>query len=264
MIWLFALGLINLIMIIFSIIFLLPKGSIKKIPNNIKTLFEVFNQQLIPILIILIVAIFHLIEVKFIDPAVTNWVGRDYSYFIRSIEGDIVIHFSNYWTPILIYYFVIIYIGVYTFTLWFSPLYFILGNKKKAMKTFAYGLLLIYAISLPFYLFLPVTNVYSAPFYEGKSALETVIPSIESFFYSTTTLNNCFPSLHTAMSILVAYCASLTGNKKYTYFIIIVMISVIISVIYLSIHWILDTIGGAILAFLVILILRRYIKDEEK
>ena len=113
-------------------------------------------------------------------------------------------------------------------------------------------------ITLP-YEFLPITNVYT--FYNVGSALESVIPSVESFFYSTTTQNNCFPSLHTAMTILVAYSVSLTGNKKLMYFSYFTMISVIISVIYLSIHWVLDVISGALLTIGVILILRRYMKE---
>jgi membrane-associated phospholipid phosphatase len=126
----------------------------------------------------------------------------------------------------------------------------------------AYGLLIIYIIALPFYLFLPIRNVYT--FYEvEKSALETVIPSVETFFYSTTTKNNCLPSLHTAMTILIAYCIRLTGNKKLTYFIYFTMISVILSVIYLSIHWIMDVICGVILALGVIFILRRFIREKE-
>jgi membrane-associated phospholipid phosphatase len=74
------------------------------------------------------------------------------------------------------------------------------------------------------------------------------MPSIENFFYSITTENNCLPSLHTAMTILVAYCLSLTDNKKFKIFGYFVMITVIISVIYLSIHWITDVIAGALLA----------------
>ena len=94
--------------------------------------------------------------------------------------------------------------------------------------------------------------------------MENVIPGVEQFFYSTTTMNNCLPSLHTAMTILVAYSVSLTGNKKFTYFSYFVMITVIISVIYLSIHWLTDVITGAILSTGVIFILRKIIVDTEK
>ena len=52
------------------------------------------------------------------------------------------------------------------------------------------------------------------------------------------------------------------GNKKLTYFAYFTMISVIISVIYLSIHWITDVIAGALLAVGVIFILRRFMQEE--
>jgi membrane-associated phospholipid phosphatase len=154
------------------------------------------------------------------------------------------------------------YIAVYPFTLWFAPTYFLILNKKKSLKTLAYGLLLIYIIALPFYLFLPITNVYT--YYNQTSALETVVPTVERFFYSTTTHNNCLPSLHTAMTILIAYSISLTKNKKFTYFGYFTMVSVIISVIYLSIHWISDVIIGGLLAIGVILLLRKIMGKKEK
>lgn len=212
------------------------------------------------ILIIIGVVGFHLFEVNIIDPHVTKWVGHDFANNIKDIEGDFVYWFSQNWTPVLVYFFVLMYIAVYSFTLWFFPLYFLLTNNKKSIKTLAYGLLFIYIIALPFYLFLPIKNVYT--YYNVSSALETVIPSVERFFYSTTTNNNCLPSLHTAITILLAYSVSLTGNKKLTYFAYFTMISVIISVIYLSIHWVLDVISGALIAIGVIIIISRYMKEK--
>jgi membrane-associated phospholipid phosphatase len=128
------------------------------------------------------------------------------------------------------------------------------------MKTLAYGTLLIYIIALPFYLFFPITNVYT--FYNLDSALNNAIPEIEKFFYVTTTKNNCLPSLHVAMSILIAKSVHLTRNKKFSYFIYFCMASVIISVIFLAIHWIMDVICGALIAIVIIFLLNHFIKDE--
>jgi membrane-associated phospholipid phosphatase len=237
----------------------MPKDFLK---TNIKfsVIKNSLNKQLLFLIIIFLIVTIHLIEVKFIDPVVTRWVDHDYANNIKSIEGDTVYWFSQHWTPGILHFFVIIYIGVYPFTLWFAPLYFLTCDQKKAMKSLAYGLLIIYVVALPFYLFLPITNVYT--FYNVNSALETVFPSVENFFYSTTTTNNSLPSLHTAMTILIAYCISLTGNKKLKIFGYFIMISVIISVIYLSIHWLTDVITGIILALGAIFILQRYIKDK--
>lgn len=258
--WLLLFGLANLILFVFAVFFLLDRKQIKKIKFTLGFFIQKIFENIKPILIIIIIVGFHLIEVKIIDPYVTNWVGYDYANIIKNLENGFVYSFTNYWVSGLIYFFVIIYIFVYVFTLWFAPLYFIIADKKQSLKTLAYGLLIIYLVALPFYLFLPISNVYT--YYNSPSALETVMPSIEKFFYVTTTTNNCLPSLHTAMSILVAYCFSLTGNKKLKYFGIFVAITVIISVVYLSIHWFIDVFTGIILSLGAIFLLKRYIKDK--
>lgn len=256
--WLLLFVVSNIILFLFAVFFLLDKNQIKKIKLTPDFFIQKIFENIKPILIILFVAGFHLIEVKLIDPYVTNWVGYDYANTIINFENGFVHSFTNFWIPGLLHFFVIIYLFVYMFTLWFSPLYFIIANKKYSLKVFSYGLLIIYLIVLPFYLFLPVTNVYT--YFNDYSALETVFPSINNFFYSTTTVNNCLPSLHSAMTILVAYCFLLTGNKKLKYFGIFVAITVIISVVYLSIHWFIDVLVGIIISLGVIFLLKRYMQ----
>jgi membrane-associated phospholipid phosphatase len=256
--WLIIIGSIQLVLIVISLFFLTPKKIFKK---TAKEYFDLFKKNAIPISIILAVVLFHLIEVKTIDVITTEIVGTDFAPTIKSIEGNFVASFSQYWTPVLVSFFVLIYIAVYPFTLWFSPLYYIIADEKQAMKTLAYGLLIIYIVALPFYLFLPVTNVYV--FNNLGSALENTIPTVENFFYAVTTENNCLPSLHTAMTILIAYSMSLTKNKKLTYLTYFTMITVIIAIMYLAIHWIIDIIAGASLAIAVIFILRYTMKKKE-
>jgi membrane-associated phospholipid phosphatase len=207
-----------------------------------------------------IIVSFHLIEVNILDKIITDWIGIDFANNIQNIEGDFVYSFSNLWNIFFVYFFVIIYILIYPFTLWFSLYYYILTNNKKSIVNFTYGSIIIYLTALPFYLLFPVTNVYK--FYNLDSTLNSVIPNIEHFFYFTTTQNNCLPSLHVAMSILIAWSSLSIKNKFYSYFLILSMILVIISVLYLTIHWFLDVLFGIIIAILTILILKRSIKVE--
>lgn len=255
--WLIVLGLINVVLFAVSLVVFLPKKVYK---TKIREFYQVFKNHLLFISVILGVVFFHLFEVNIIDPTVTEWVGIDFAHYIHSYEGDVVFWFYQHWTPILVYFFVFMYIAVYPFTLWFSPLYFLLVDEKKSMKTLAYGLFFIYAIALPFYLFIPVTNVYR--YYGIESALETVIPTVEDFFYTTTTQNNCLPSLHIATAILIAWSVHLTENKKLSYFAYFCMASIIFAVIYLAIHWITDVVCGVLLGIVVIFILNRFIKRE--
>lgn len=255
--WFLVVGLLNFILFIVSLFFFMPKKIFKTKPSEY---YRILSSHLTYIIIIIGVVIFHLVEVNILDSYVTNLVGIDFASNIQMIEGGVVYWFSQNWTLSLVYFFVLMYIVVYPFTLWFSTLYFLLTDDKKAMKSLAYGLLLMYSIALPFYLFFPVTNVYT--FYGMESALEIVVPNVEQFLYSTTTYNNCFPSLHVAMTLLIAKSVSFTKNKKYTYFAYFCAISVILSVIYLAIHWITDVICGVALAFLVFYLQKRFIKEK--
>jgi len=255
--WLLILIITNFSLFLISLIVFIPKNLYE---TKIVDFYNSAQSQFLYSIIIVGVVVFHLIEVNIIDSYTTNWIGTDFSNTIHMIEGDRVIWFLQHWTPVLVYFFTFMYIAIYPFTLWFSPLYFILANEKKAMKTLSHSLVLAYLISLPFYLFIPVTNVYT--FYGVESALEMTIPNIERFFYSTTTYNNCLPSLHVAVTLIIAKSISLTKNKRYLYFAYFCAASVIISVIYLAIHWITDVICGVVLALLVFYIQKWLSKEK--
>ena len=123
--WIIFLSLINIALFIIFYIYFVPREKRRfDLQKNI-------INQFIFLIIILGVVFFHLLEVNILDPPITNWIGTDFSENIRGFEGDTVFWFSQHWTPVLVYIFVIIYIAVYTFTLWFTPLYFIITDNKN-------------------------------------------------------------------------------------------------------------------------------------
>ncbi|HHH80293.1 MAG TPA: phosphatase PAP2 family protein, partial [Thermoplasmatales archaeon] len=248
-----ALGVGNLILLISAVLIFLPRKRFREV-------LDYFVKYRFYLLLIFVIVALHLLEVNLVDGYTTSLVGRDFASLFESLEGDTVFWFSLHWSPVLLLFFVIIYLVVYPFTLWFSPLLFVFSGEKNALRSLAYGLVVIYILSLPFYLFFPVTNVYTH--YNLSSALNNVIPSVENFFYATTTHNNCFPSLHVAMALLIAKSSSLTSNKRYRFFTLFCAILVIASVIYLSIHWLIDVLGGVIV-FLVAAVVIDYVNSIE-
>jgi len=247
---------LNLLLFLIGMLLIVPKNIWKKSIFDYKQILQYHSVYLFLIILIVII---HLLEVNIIDSYTTKLIGHNFTPTIQLIEDSIVYWFSQHWTPVLLYFFVFIYIGLYPFLLWFSLFYFIVADEKKAMKTFTYSLVFIYAIALPCYLFLPITNVYT---YHGlTSALNSIIPTIEQFFYATTTNNNCFPSLHVAISLLLAKIVTFTNNKRFIYLTYFSALGVICSVIYLAIHWITDVIGAILLVAGVFYLMKRFIKE---
>jgi membrane-associated phospholipid phosphatase len=64
------------------------------------------------------------------------------------------------------------------------------------------------------------------------------------------------------MTLLIAKSVSVTKNKRYAYFTYFCAVSVILSVIYLAIHWITDVICGVLLAFGVFYLQKKFISEK--
>jgi hypothetical protein len=80
--------------------------------TDIADFYETFKRHLPYVLLIVGVVFFHLVEVNIINAPV-------FAYDIQNIEGDAVFWFSQHWTPVLTYFFVLMHIEVYPFTPWF-------------------------------------------------------------------------------------------------------------------------------------------------
>ena len=251
-------GVGQLVLLVFGWLFFLPKLSVKQL---VYRGLRGFQKQYVLMSIIFGVVAVHLIEVNFVDAFVTRWVGVDFASYFFQFEGSAVYSLTGWWHPWVVGFFVGVYIIVHPFMLWFAPLFFVVSNDRKALRSLAFGLVLIYGVALPFYLFLPVSNVYT--FFGGVSALESVLPSINQFFYSTTTSNNCFPSLHVAMTMLVCWSVWLTGMRWLRWFALGVSVCVVVSVMYLAIHWITDVLAGLVLSGVVIALLSRHKRGLE-
>ena len=245
----------SFILLLFALKFLVPKKIYSYSLQDVSSLVYKYRVAIIPLFVVQLVQIF---EVLVLDEIATGWIasrmGKDYfTQIFFSIEGDIVSAIalwthdgsSSLFHDGLFYFFIGVYLLLYPFLIWFIPVYFILEDSR-ASRMGLYIFPAMYLMQLPFLLFFPVTNFYT---YLGLDfAFDHISSQFGTSYYMVTTVNNCFPSLHVAIPFAVMFVSFKSPNKKLKWFTVPSAILITISTMYLAIHWVIDVIGGILLA----------------
>ncbi len=211
-------------------------------------------------ILFLTVSALFMVEVK-IDPIISSRFGLDFTRQIYEIEGDLVAAFQTIRNPLLDYYFAFVYMIGFPFLLYFTPILYMVSKDIKSLKFAVIGYAIAIAISLPFLLFFPVHDTWWSSqnygWYEGRPVyfrLQEIWPSVISIFFKFTTLNNCFPSLHSCLSAIMAYTAWIRNYKRYKYVALLFAVSIPIATLYLGIHWLTDIVAGEAVALISVVI----------
>jgi membrane-associated phospholipid phosphatase len=114
----------------------------------------------------------------------------------------------------------------------------------RPFRTYAFALAADYAISLPFFLLFPVPERWAYPD-AGAILLSDLWDSrlIEAF-RPMSALDNCFPSFHTSMTVVLVLCAFL-HRLRFRVVLIPLGVMVVLSTYALGVHWIGDVVTGA-------------------
>lgn len=173
----------------------------------------------------------------------------NYAYIMLMIEGNTVAYFQTFSSPWLTYFSAFIYLIGFSLLLLGTTCVFAYKKNAKALQEFSIAFTIIYLIAYPFYILFPV------------SVTSNVIPTMAPLLYKMDpailrivqicdpTLDNCFPSLHAALSIM-AMLLILTRSDNFGLKALAVFTTICIqfTILYLGIHWITDLIGGIMLA----------------
>lgn len=200
----------------------------------------------------LVVAV-HLALVQ-LDPALTAWVGRDYAQTLYNLEGDAVAWFQTLRHPVLDAAVLGVYLLGYPFMISFAPLYYALHRDARALRLAALSFAVLYALTLPLYVLAPVSNPWAVaqePWYHGRPVafvLGEAWPGIVDSYWRFTTPNNEVPSLHAAISLMVALVAWRSGRRRLAWLTGFFAAAIPPASFYLGVHWLLDAGVGWVFA----------------
>ena len=139
------------------------------------------------------------------------------------------------------------YVFAFPAIIWVSLAYYNFKNDMKMMTALLFALFLNYLIAFPFYVFFPVNEVWSSSS-QVRPLMHEVYRSFEGEYRVFSGMNNCFPSLHTSLSLTMALLATLTPYKRLARVLQVSAGLIILSTLYLGIHWLTDVIGGVFTA----------------
>lgn len=174
----------------------------------------------------------------------------DFTPSIYGLEGNFVAVFQKLFengvlTSVLTFFYVVVFpavmiasIGIYTFQ-----------RNFKLFYAVCYALMINYMIAIPFYLFFPVTEVHAFnP--SVRFLMLDAFPTFENDYRPLSDLDNCFPSLHTSISVTMAMIALRSNNKFWKVFAPTSAVIIIFAIFYLGVHWLTDMAGGMVLGLL--------------
>ena len=252
--------------IIIEIIFRLIPDHIIEENEGLKYTYTKYH-EFVPYLFLMASLIILIVINNHFDPKVTESLKLNFTPLIHSIEGNTVAELQD-WMMDSVYstrtfYFRMVYTYTYGALFYVFIFWFIFKDNVYMVKLITAGHVVTYLIAVPFYAFMPVdcawtTNPKRYSFYEGEQYSDKIIgvlhdtdPTFTEVHQVFASINNCFPSLHTSIPVMIFLILLVTGHKYLAAIIFPVMVSVIISTIYLGIHWITDLIAGIILAIFV-------------
>jgi len=186
----------------------------------------------------------------------------DFTGAIYRIEGNFTANIQHlFHHDILTYISSYFYVVVFPAVMIASIALYTYQKNYKLFYAICYALMFNYMIAIPFYLFFPVNEVWS--FHPNvKLLILDVFPTFEQDYRPLSGLDNCFPSLHTSISVSMAVIAVQSRSTFWKYFVPCSSAFIIFTIFYLGIHWLSDMCAGVILGVVASRVALRIAEDR--
>jgi len=178
---------------------------------------------------------------------------------IEAFEGSFVAGIQAYQSELLRLYFSYVYVFGYVFILVFPILAYLALATREQFKRLTVAYSSNYALGLVCYILFIAFGPRNMDVAENLLYLNN--PQYQFLTSAVNNKTNAFPSLHTSLSATVAIFAYKTRSEYPAWFIVgsSLAVSIIISTMYLGIHWATDVVFGILLAGLSVYIADRYV-----
>lgn len=118
------------------------------------------------------------------------------------------------------------------------------AERVQPLRVFSFAIALNYLIALPFFLFVPVPERWAFPGARATLLSDLLSTRLIEGIRPISGLDNCFPSMHAALTVLVILLAYWC-RVRWRHVLVCLGGTVILSTFFLGIHWVADILVGA-------------------
>lgn len=190
-----------------------------------------------------------------------SWlVGLEITSAIYAIEGDLVPWIQSFASPPLTMLFSATYVFGYVFLLTFPILAYLALEDDRPLRTTCLAYSYNYAIGLGLYVLFIAYGPRNLLVPVVESLMYTTWPESQLLTAQVNANTNVFPSLHASLSATVVLLAYRTRATYPRWLAISTVLggAIMLSTMYLGIHWGLDVLGGIVLGVASVLVAERW------
>jgi membrane-associated phospholipid phosphatase len=114
----------------------------------------------------------------------------------------------------------------------------------RPFRVYSFSIAGAYVISLPFFIFFPIPERWAYPEAEATLLSDQWTSTLIETFRPISGLDNCFPSFHVSLTVVMILIAYLFRMRLRTALVPLAM-TVVLSTFVLGIHWLADIVAGA-------------------
>ena len=195
------------------------------------------------------------------DRALMANTQLDMTPYVYAIEGDIVLWVQQAMRNALLdealTHFYVMGFMTATFASFLYPIYF---DDRHMADRVSLSMFWVYVIAIPFYLFFNV-GVTGNHIPEMQTIAYDLTPEINNWFTRIDPFTNGMPSLHIGLPFAIWLTMQRWDDDgrwyRYRNFLMVFILLTALSIVYLGIHWVVDIIGGMVVAILAVQITSR-------
>ena len=181
-----------------------------------------------------------------------SWlIGINLTRYIFLLEGQLVATIQSVATPALTAYFGFVYVFGYTFLLTFPVVAYLRYEDSEPIRVLFGAYILNYGFGLVCYVLFVAYGPRNFMPELVEPLLYTAWPQSQLLVQQVNTNTNVFPSLHTSLSVTVALLAVRFRGiyPRWVPIATLVAGSVVVSTMYLGIHWATDVVAGSVVGW---------------